>query len=232
MSPLARCVTGGGGGIRGAAASNDAGPYPPRVPRPTLIFDLGGVLVDWDPRYLMAGVIEDPERLEWFLAHVCSAEFTAGVDRGQPFAEAVARRSARFPAWATEIETYARRWPEMVRGALAGTEELLRDLHAAGAPLTALSNWPADTFWVARERFGVLEVFSDVVVSGFVGLAKPDPEIYRLALSRSGLRAPDCAFVDDRAENVDAAVALGIEGIRFTDAAALRRHPTVARWLG
>lgn len=202
------------------------------MPRPNRIFDLGGVLVDWDPRYLMDGVIDDPERLEWFLAHVCSEEFTAGVDRGEPFAQAVARRAALFPAWTVEIETYARRWPEMVRGAVAGTEELLRDLHAAGAPMTALSNWPADTFWVARERFAVLEVFTDVVVSGFVGLAKPDPEIYRLALSRAGVPASACAFVDDRPENVDAAAALGIEGVGFTDAATLRAHPAITAWLG
>ena len=193
-----------------------------------LIFDLGGVLVDWDPRYVMASVIGDAARLEWFLAHVCSEDWLGPVDRGEPFADAVARRQAEFPAWAGEIDTYARRWPEMVRGAIPGTTELLRELHAAGVELTALSNWPADTFGVARERFGVLEVFTDVVVSGFVGLTKPDPAIYRLALDRAGRRPEECVFVDDRAVNVAAAEALGLEGIHFSDAAALRSHPTIA----
>lgn len=197
-----------------------------------LVFDLGGVLVDWDPRYLMAQVVEDPDRLEWFLAHVCGEDWLEPVDRGEPFADAVARRSAEFPAWASEIATYARRWPEMVRGAVPGTTELLRELHDAGVTLTALSNWPADTFRVARERFAVLEVFTDVVVSGFVGLTKPDPAIYRLALERVGRRAADCVFVDDRPRNVAAAAALGFEGIVFTGAADLRAHPAVAARLG
>jgi 2-haloacid dehalogenase len=200
-------------------------------PRPTLIFDLGGVLVDWNPRYLMASVIPDPERLAWFLEHVAAPEFQGPVDAGRPFAEAVSERSARFPDWAAEIEAYAARWPEMVRGAVAGTEDLLRDLDEAGAPLFALSNWPADTFWVARERFGVLEVFADIVVSGFVGLSKPDPRIFALALERFGRRPEECTFVDDRAENVAAAAALGIEGVVFHDATSLREAPAVRAWL-
>ena len=202
-----------------------------RDPRPTLIFDLGGVLVDWDPRYAMGSVIEDPERLAWFLDRVCSAEFHGPVDAGRPFAEAVAERQALFPDWATEIAAYAARWPEMVRGAIAGTEDLLRALHAAGAPLFALSNWPADTFWVARERFAVLEVFADIVVSGFVGLTKPDPRIYALALERFGRCGAECAFVDDRPENVAAAEELGMSGLLFRDAASLRDAPAVRAWL-
>lgn len=143
----------------------------------------------------------------------------------------MAERSARFPDWTAEIEAYAARWPEMVRGAVPGTEELLRDLHTVGAPLFALSNWPAETFWVARERFGVLEVFADIVVSGFVGLIKPDPRIFALALERFGRRPKECTFVDDRTENVAAAAALGIDGVVFRDAASLREAPAVRAWL-
>lgn len=197
----------------------------------TLIFDLGGVLVDWDPRHLLSELIEDPERLEWFLEHVCGPDFIGPVDRGRPFAEAVAERAAGFPTWRAEIEAYAARWPEMIRGDVPGTATLLADLDAAGAPLYALSNWPADTFWVARERFAVLRVFRDLVVSGEVGLTKPDPRIYRLALARFGLDAGGCVFVDDRPENVAAARDCGIEAVRFTDAGALRSHPAVAAWL-
>ena len=214
-----------------AADRTDRGVADEPGPGRTFVVDLGGVLVDWDPRYLMAELIEDPERLEWFLAHVCDEDWLGPVDRGEPFAVAVARRSARFPEWSTEIAAYAARWPEMVRGEIEGTARLLWDLRAAGAPMVALSNWPADTFWVARERFAVLEVFSDVVVSGFVGLTKPDPAIYRLTLERSGLRARGCVFVDDREVNVAAARELGMSAIRFTDAAALRAHPEVARVL-
>ena len=197
----------------------------------TLVFDLGGVLVDWDPRYLMRGLVPDPERLEWFLEHVCGEEFVGPVDRGRAFADAVEERVARFPRWRAEIEAYAARWDEMVRGAIPGTTALLGELAAAGAPLYALSNWPADTFWVARERFAVLRVFRDVVVSGEVGLAKPDPAIYALALERFGLAAGEAVFVDDRPDNVAAAQGAGFEGVRFTDAATLRTHPAVAAWL-
>lgn len=198
----------------------------------TLIFDLGGVLVDWDPRHLLRELITDPARLEWFLEHVCGPDFVDPVDRGRPFAEAVAERVATHPQWRAEIEAYVARWPEMVRGAIPGTTELLGDLAAAGAPLYALSNWPADTFWVARERFEVLSVFTDIVVSGQVGLAKPDPRIYRLALARFGRDAAECVFVDDRPVNVAAAAATGIEGLLFTDAATCREHAAVAAWLG
>ena len=200
--------------------------------RPVLIFDLGGVLVDWDPRYLFDAVIEDPDRRRWFLTHVAGAEFLDQVDRGRPFPETVAEWSRRFPGWADALDAYARRWDETVRGAVPGTEELLRELAAAGAPLFALSNWPADTFWVARRRFAVLEVFGDIVVSGEVGLVKPDPAIYRLALERFGLSPGSCVFVDDRAVNVDGARAVGMRAVRFTDAATLRTDPAVTAWLG
>lgn len=197
-----------------------------------LIFDLGGVLVDWDPRYAMASVITDPERLEAFLDDVAGPAFLHQVDTGRPVDDAVADRIAAFPRWAAELSAYGRRWPEMVRGEVPGTADLLRDLDAAGAPLFALSNWPADTFWVARERFAVLGVFADVVVSGEVGLAKPDPRIYTLALGRFGRAAADCVFVDDRPDNVAAAEQVGMAGVRFTDAATLRRHPAITAWLG
>ena len=200
--------------------------------RPALVFDLGGVLVDWDPRYLMERVITDPGRLEHFLTHVCPEEWADPVNRGEPFADALARRRAEFPAWAAEIEAYVTRWPEMVRGALPGTEELLRELDAAGAPLLALSNWPADTFWVARERFAVLEVFTEIVVSGFVGAMKPDPAIFDVLLDRSGRPAHECVLVDDRAGNVAAARDAGLGGILFRDAATLRTEPAIRAWLG
>lgn len=197
----------------------------------TLIFDLGGVLVDWDPRYLLRQLIDDPDRLEWFLDHVCGADFLDAVDRGRPFPDAVAERVERFPDWRTEIEAYGLRWDETIRGEIPGTGALLEDLAAAGAPLYALSNWPADTFWVARERFPAVRLFRDIVVSGEVGLAKPDPRIYRLALERFGRAGADCVFVDDRADNVAAARDQGIEGVRFVDAAGLRAEPAIAAWL-
>lgn len=204
---------------------------PAAGPRPTLIFDLGGVLVDWDPRHLMTSVIPDPERREWFLEHVASRDFLHEVDSGRPFPDAAADRARAHPDWADELTAYAERWPETIRGSIPGTEQLLRDLHDAGAPLFALSNWPADTFWVAHQRFAVLEVFADIVVSGEVGLVKPDPAIYTLALDRFGRTAGECVFVDDRPDNVAAAASVGIEGVRFAGADLLREHPAVAAWL-
>lgn len=196
-----------------------------------LIFDLGGVLVDWDPRYAMAPLIPEPERLEQFLTEIVGRPFLHQVDTGRPFPDAVADRVRAHPEWADELAAYGARWPEMVRGTIPGTAALLRELDEAGAPLFALSNWPADTFWVARERFVVLEVFSDIVVSGEVGLAKPDPRIYTLALERFGRRPAECTFVDDRPDNVDAAATLGLEAVRFTGAADLRCHPAIDAWL-
>lgn len=187
-----------------------------------VVFDLGGVLIDWDPRYLYRKLLADEAAVEEFLATVCTPEWNAEQDRGRPFAEGVAELVERFPVHAAAITAYHERWPEMLAGDIGGAVELLAELRAAGVPVYALTNWSAETFPVAQRRFPFLQWFEDIVVSGEVKLAKPDPRIYRLALERNRLRAQTTLFVDDALHNVQAARALGLPAIHFQSPHALR----------
>lgn len=192
-----------------------------------VVFDLGGVLVDWDPRHLYRTLFDgDDAAMERFLSEVCTPAWNAEQDRGRPFAEATALLRARHPGQADLIDAFHRRWPEMIAGPIEGTVAILRGLRDRGVPLYALTNWSAETFPVALERFDFLGWFEAVVVSGVERLIKPDPRLFELLLSRHGLRAPELAFVDDNAENVAAAAALGLHALRFTSPAALRADLT------
>jgi 2-haloacid dehalogenase len=200
---------------------------------PAVIFDLGGVLVDWNPRYLFDKLLPDTTRREYFLREVCSPSWNTELDRGRSFAEAVGERTARFPEWAEYIEAYRDRWIEMVSGLVPGMEALIGELRAAAAPLFAITNWSAETFPLARERYPILGVFDgSIVVSGEVGLIKPDPAIYHLALDRFGLNPADCLFIDDNEPNVVGARKVGIPATRFVDEPTLREHPSVTGYLG
>jgi 2-haloacid dehalogenase len=191
--------------------------------RPVLIFDLGGVVLDWNPRHLYRKLIPDEEQREWFLAEVCHMEWNAQMDAGRPFSEAVDELAGRFPEHREWISAYHRRWPEMVAGPVPGTSELITELAGAGRELYAISNFAAEMFPGAVEAYPVLRCFRDVVISSSVGLCKPDPRIFELALDRFGVAARDCLFIDDVAANVAGARAAGIGAVQFTSAADLRR---------
>ena len=195
-----------------------------------VVFDLGGVLIDWDPRYLYRKLLADEAAVEEFLATVCTPEWNAEQDRGRPFAEGVAELVERHPLHAAAIAAYHERWPEMLGGEIPGTVEVLAELRATGVPLYALTNWSAETFGIARERFEFLEWFDGVLVSGEERLIKPDPAIFRLLLDRFGLDPGTTFYVDDAEANVAAARRLGIDAIRYTGHDQLRRE-LVARGL-
>lgn len=187
-----------------------------------VVFDLGGVLIDWDPRYLYRKLLADEAAVEEFLATVCTPEWNAEQDRGRPFAEGVAELVERYPAHAAAITAYHERWPEMLGGDIGGTVELLAELRAAGVPLYALTNWSAETFGIARERFQFLDWFDGVLVSGEERMIKPDPAIFRLLLDRFGLDPQATFYVDDSPANVAAASELGFDAVRFTGPEQLR----------
>jgi 2-haloacid dehalogenase len=188
-----------------------------------VVFDLGGVLIDWDPRYLYRKLLADDEAVEEFLATVTTPEWNLEQDRGRPFAEAVAELVERHPDHAAAIAAYHERWPEMLGGDIPGAVELLAELRAAGVPLYALTNWSAETFRFARERFEFLSWFDGVVVSGEERVIKPDPRIFGVLLDRFGLTPEATLFVDDSAANVAAARELGFDAVRFQDPDRLRR---------
>jgi 2-haloacid dehalogenase len=187
-----------------------------------VVFDLGGVLIDWNPRHLYRKLLADEAAVEEFLATVCTPEWNAELDRGRPFAEAVAELVERHPEHAAAIAAYHERWPEMVAGDFPDTVAVLAELRAAGVPLYALTNWSAETFALTRPRFEFLEWFDGLLVSGEERVTKPDPAIFQLLLDRFGLDPEATVFVDDAPANVAAARRLGIDAIRFTGPDELR----------
>jgi 2-haloacid dehalogenase len=197
-------------------------PLPP-AQRKTVVFDLGGVLIDWDPRYLYRKLFPGDEvGMERFLAEVCTNEWNLQQDAGRSWAEATAVLKEQHPEQATLIDAFYHRWPEMIAGPIEGSVAILSELKAAGAPLYALTNWSHETFPIALERFEFMSWFRGIVVSGQEKLIKPDPQIYRLLVDRHGLRPGDIVYIDDNARNAAAATSLGMHGIHFTGPAALR----------
>jgi 2-haloacid dehalogenase len=196
-----------------------------------VVFDLGGVLIEWDPRHLYRKLLADEAAVEEFLATVCTPEWNAELDRGRPFAEGVAELVERHPEHAAAIAAYHERWPEMVAGDIPGTVEVLAELRAAGVPLYALTNWSAETFAITRGRFEFLEWFDGLLVSGEERVTKPDPAIFQLLLDRFGLDPTATVFVDDSEANVAAARRLGFDAIRFTGHEELRRELVARRLL-
>ncbi len=192
------------------------------------VFDIGNVLLDWDPRYLYRKLFADAERMEWFLREVLTRDWILETDRGKPFQEAVAERAARYPDFATEIEAFDSRWLETISGPIAPSIALLETLRARGVPIYAITNFSAQKFAVAREVFPFLARFDGIVVSGEEKLLKPDAAIYRLLLDRYGLAAADCLFIDDVAANIEGAHRIGMQGHHFRHAdglaGELRRH--------
>jgi 2-haloacid dehalogenase len=199
---------------------------PSRVQTKTIVFDLGNVLINWNPRNLYRKLFTEPTAMEHFLTHVCTAAWNLEQDRGRSWADAVALLSARHPTQAELIAAYATRWQEMLDGPIQGTVEILRELKIAGRPLYGLTNWSAETFPVARQRFEFLDWFDGIVVSGDVKLVKPDARIYRHLLDSYGLTAGETVFIDDSHANVEGAKAVGLAGLHFTSPAALRRDLT------
>ena len=183
----------------------------------SVIFDFGGVLLDWSPFYVYDEYFGSHARARHFIDSICTAEWNATMDAGTPFAEAVDRLSRIHPQYAREIRMYAERWPDMLRGPIEAGVQLLEELHASGRiPLYGLTNWSAETFPYARDRYPFLSYFRDIVVSGEVGLIKPDPEIYRLLLRRCQLQAEECLFIDDNGANILAARDLGFVTVHFS----------------
>lgn len=186
------------------------------------VFDLGGVLIDWDPRYLYRKLFADEEEMDAFLSTVATPEWHAEQDRGRTTEEATALLLERHPHYRAEIEAFYGRWDEMFGEPMEESVRVLRDLRDGGSPLYALTNWPAETFPRAHERWDFLAWFDDIVVSGVEKLAKPDREIYDVLVGRTGLDPETTVFVDDRAANVRAAENLGFVALEFRDAAGLR----------
>ena len=195
---------------------------PPRA----VVFDVGGVLYDWNLRYLYAKLIDEDAELDWFLRRVVTEKWHSQHDAGRRFADTSAELIAQFPDQADRIRALAPRWTETLPGPMPGMSQLVADLDARQVPLFALTNYSAK-FWATwRPTIPLFNRFAGVVVSGEEGIVKPGPEIYALARARFGLGANEAVFIDDRPENVAAADGAGLIGHVFTNAADTRA------WLG
>lgn len=186
------------------------------------MFDLGGVLVDWNPRYLYRKVFDDETEMESFLAKIATLEWHLEQDRGRTMEEATADLTSRHPEHAREIEAYYGRWDEMFGGPIEGSVDVLRELRESGFPLYALTNWSAETFPLAREMYGFLSLFDEIVVSGEERMIKPDREIYGVLVERTGLDPATTVFIDDSPPNVAAARDLGFTAVTFRTPHELR----------
>ncbi|MCP4306541.1 MAG: HAD family phosphatase [bacterium] len=180
-----------------------------------IVFDLGGVLIDWNPRHMYRTVFEDEAEMEHFLGEIATLEWNSQHDAGVRWADGVAQLSEQHPEYAGLIEMYMTRWTEMLNGPIDGTVAILAELKKAGYEVHALTNWSSETFPIALERYDFLGWFEDIVVSGDEKIIKPDPRIYEILLERVGRNAYECVFIDDSPANIEAARKLGLVGIPF-----------------
>lgn len=187
-----------------------------------IVFDLGGVLIDWNPRYLYKKIFASTEEMEWFLSNVCTPEWNARQDAGRPFAQALALVTEKYPKYAAQINDYYARWEETLGGPIKGTVALWQELKNKGYRIYALTNWSAETFPIAKQKYDFLQKMDGIVVSGEEKMNKPNPEIYKRLLARYGLQANNCVYIDDSLPNVEAAAQLGFDAIHFVSPEVLR----------
>ena len=186
-----------------------------------VVFDLGGVLIDWNPRYLYRKLLPDEAQVEWFLEHVCPPRWNAVHDGGQPFAVGIAEAIARHPEQGPLIRVYYDRWSEMLGGSIPETVKLMREVTV---PVFALTNWSAETFPIARQRYPFLNEFRDILVSGREKLMKPDRAIYHRAAERFRIEPARAVFLDDSEPNVSGAQAAGFRAFHYTGPDAARQQ--------
>jgi 2-haloacid dehalogenase len=182
----------------------------------SVIFDFGNVLIDWNPAYLFLPYFNgDEDKCRFFTEHVCNREWFTRMDSGESMDVCVADLQKQFPEYAEPIAMFRDRWFEMCHGELPGMLDIILDLKAKGVGVYGLTNWPAETFEEARRRFKTIGNIDNYVVSSYVRLAKPSPDIYKLLLSKYNLIPQECVFIDDRKDNVNAAISLGMSGIVY-----------------
>ncbi|WP_348797046.1 HAD family hydrolase [Flavobacterium adhaerens] len=187
----------------------------------TIIFDFGGVLVDWNPRHLYRDYFENEDEMEFFLKNICTDEWNVEQDRGRTLKEATELLQKQFPEYHSLIALFYGEWEKMLKGDIPGTVEILHEVREK-FKLYGLTNWSSETIHIAYERFSFFNKFDGILVSGEEKLIKPDPRFYKLLLSRYNLKAENSIFIDDVAKNVLAAKELGIHAIQFKNPIQLR----------
>ena len=189
----------------------------------SVVFDIGGVLIDWNPRHLYRKIFETEEEMEWFLSEICTYDWNVQQDGGKTFSVATAELSAKYPEYSDKIALYYGRWEEMLGGELKDTIDIFDELKSAGIPLYALSNWSHEAFPVAYDRYAFMKKFDGIVVSGYEKLLKPDHAIYRVLINRYNINPSESVYIDDNKPNADAAAELGFNAIHYRSSEQLRK---------
>ncbi len=189
-----------------------------------IVFDFGGVLLDWNPRYLYRDYFRDEEAMEHFLANVCTGEWNTKQDGGRPFAEAVRTLQAEHPSHHDAIRLFFDRWEEMLKGEIPEGVALLRRLKAEGYNVYGLTNWSSETIHIAYRKYDFFHLFEGVVVSGEEKLLKPDKRLFQVLLDRYKLDASESVFIDDNPANVEAARELGFGGVLFDNIESVEKR--------
>lgn len=192
------------------------------TPSPIVVFDVGNVLLRWDPALLFRTLIPDAEKLHWFMQNVCTADWNMEQDRGRSWDDAVALTIAAHPEWEAEIRASDTRWHDTIPGVIEDSVAILAELKGRGDRVYAITNFSREKWAECLIRFPFLRSFDGVVVSAHERLIKPDPAIYHRLLQRYGLVAGDCVFIDDSARNIDAARDVGMQTIHFVEPIDLR----------
>lgn len=177
-----------------------------------IVFDFGGVLMDWDPRYMYRKVFQSEEEMEYFMKHICHSKWNAQFDKGLPFQEGIDERIEKFPKYKVQIQMYKDRWIEMVGGDIPENSKLIYELKP-NYRLFGLTNWAADTFKLVYEQYPFFKEFEGIVVSGEEKVIKPDPAIFKILLKRYHLNSHECLFIDDNHDNIVVAKELGFETV-------------------
>lgn len=183
----------------------------------TVIFDLGGVLIDWNPEYLYTKIFENnPDKMKWFLKTVCTPDWNMEQDAGRSIEKGTNLLIEKFPEYYNEIEAFYKRWEEMLKNEIEDTVLILNSLKKSNkVKLYALTNWSSETFPIAQRRFEFLKLFEGIVVSGEEYTRKPFSKIYKIILDRYNLSAKNCLFIDDSLPNVNGAKSLNINALHF-----------------
>lgn len=191
----------------------------------TIIFDLGAVLIDWNPRYMYRTLFDDEAQMERFLAEITTPDWNEEQDAGRPLDEGTQMLVQQFPEHEHHIRAFYSRWDEMLGEAFHDTVEIFKQLKESGKyKIYALTNWSAETFPVAFERFEFLRWFDGIVVSGAEKMRKPTPEFYHILLDRYSVKPREALFVDDNYRNILAAEKIGINCIHFISAVQLKEE--------
>jgi len=191
----------------------------------TIIFDLGGVLIDWNPRYVYRNIFKTEEEIDWFFENICTSDWNEEQDAGKLLNQATEELVAKHPSWENQIRAYYERWEEMLGGVIQETVDILQELKQnKDLKFYALTNWSAETFPIALDRFEFLKWFDGILVSGVEKTRKPFPEFYRRLIDRYGINPSQSVFIDDNLRNVEGAETLGVKGIHFKNPQQLKHE--------